>query len=181
MKNVVIISTSQRKNGNSDFLAQTFMVGAKEAGHQVEFMSLAQREIKFCKGCLVCQKTKKCVIHDDVKEILEKMKKANVIVFATPIYFYEMCGQMKTLLDRSNPLFHDHYHFQDIYLLATAADQDESAMSGVRKGLEGWIECFEKARLKGIIRGIGIDQYGDVKNHQDILKQTYEMGKTIES
>ena len=78
------------------------------------------------------------------------MKDAEVIAFATPIYFYEMCGQMKTLLDRSNPLFPSDYAFRDIYLLATAADSAESSMDGAVKGLEGWIACFEKAALRGV-------------------------------
>lgn len=82
------------------------------------------------------------------------MKDAEVIAFATPIYFYEMCGQMKTLLDRSNPLFPSDYAFRDIYLLATAADSAESSMDGAVKGLEGWIACFEKAALRGVVRGM---------------------------
>ena len=86
----------------------------------------------------------------------QTMRSAEVIVFATPIYFYEMCGQMKTLLDRTNPLFPSDYAFRDIYLLASAADGAESAMDGAVKGLQGWIDCFEKARLKGVVRGVGV-------------------------
>lgn len=179
MKNVLIISTSLRKNGNSDILAQTFFEGAKVAGHQVEIVSLAHQDIQFCKGCLVCQKTKTCVIHDDAKEIITKMKEADVIVFSTPIYFYEMSGQMKTLLDRSNPLFADNYHFRDIYLLTTAADENADTMERAIKGLEGWIACFEQSSLKGVVKGVGVDQFGDIKNHQEFLKQAYEMGQSI--
>lgn len=70
------------------------------------------------------------------------MRSAEVIVFATPIYFYEMCGQMKTLLDRTNPLFPSDYAFRDIYLLASAADGAESAMDGAVKGLAGLDRLF---------------------------------------
>ena len=104
-KNILILSTSPRKNGNSEMLAREFARGAEEAGHNVELLSLHDKTIGFCKGCLACQKTQRCVIHDDADAIVRKMKDAEVIAFATPIYFYEMCGQMKTLLDRSNPLF----------------------------------------------------------------------------
>ena len=104
-KNILILSTSPRKNGNSEMLAREFARGAEEAGHNVELLSLHDKTIGFCKGCLACQKTQQCVIHDDADAIVRKMKDAEVIAFATPIYFYEMCGQMKTLLDRSNPLF----------------------------------------------------------------------------
>lgn len=110
-KNILIISTSPRFNSNSDLLAQSFEKGALEAGHLVERVTLRDKTIQFCKGCLSCVKTQKCVIQDDVNEIVEKMKEANVLVFSTPIYYYEMCGQMKTLLDRAN-----HYLMRTINL-----------------------------------------------------------------
>lgn len=119
-KNILILSTSPRKGGNSDTLADAFTRGARDAGHDAEKISLAGKSIGFCRGCLACQKTKRCVLQDDANAIVDKMLRADVLVFATPIYFYEMSGQMKTLLDRSNPLFPADYAFRDIYLLATA-------------------------------------------------------------
>ena len=121
-KNILILSTSPRKNGNSEMLAREFARGAEQAGHNVELISLHDKTIGFCKGCLACQKTQRCVIHDDADAIVRKMKDAEVIAFATPIYFYEMCGQMKTLLDRANALFASDYAFRDIYLLTAAAE-----------------------------------------------------------
>lgn len=177
-KNVLIISTSPRKGGNSDILADEFAKGAAQAGHNVEKISLYNKTINFCKGCLVCQKTQRCIIHDDADTIAQKMLTADIIVFATPIYFYEMSGQMKTMLDRSNPLYTTDYSFRDIYLLATAADGEESAMDGAIKGLQGWIECFEKARLAGVIRGLGVDNVGAIKN-LPFMQAAYDMGKSV--
>ena len=114
-KKVIIISTSPRVHGNSDTLAAYFANGARESGHDVEEISLTNKNINFCKGCLVCQNNKPCVIKDEANKIIESIKNADVVVFATPIYFYEMCGQMKTLLDRTNPLFIQDYQFRDIY------------------------------------------------------------------
>ena len=159
-KNILILSTSPRKNGNSEMLAREFARGAEEAGHNVELLSLHDKTIGFCKGCLACQKTQRCVIHDD----------------ADAIYFYEMCGQMKTLLDRSNPLFPSDYAFRDIYLLATAADSAESSMDGAVKGLEGWIACFEKAALRGVVRGTGADGAGTILQVPAALKSAFELG-----
>ena len=106
------------------------------------------------------------------------MRTADVIVFATPIYYYEMCGQMKTMLDRSNPLYSAGYAFRDIYLLAAAAEQEESAMDGAIKGLGGWIACFEKARLAGTVFGGGADAVGAIRgNHA--LEKAFEMGRAI--
>ena len=108
-KKVLVLSTSPRAGGNSETLADEFMRGAAEAGHDVKKICLYDKKINFCKGCLACQATQKCVIHDDAETIVAQMKQADVLVFAAPIYFYEMSGQMKTLLDRTNPLFPAKY------------------------------------------------------------------------
>ena len=104
MKKVVVISTSLRPGSNSNMLAEQFAEGAKAAGNKVEFISLRGKEIKFCIGCLSCQKTGACVIKDDVPAIMENVLNADVVCWATPIYYYEMSGQMKTLIDRMNAM-----------------------------------------------------------------------------
>ena len=175
-KKVLIISTSLRGGSNSDILANECAKEAKEAGHNVELLSLKGKDIKYCIGCLSCQRTGMCVQKDDIADIMAKVKNAEVIVYATPIYYYEMCGQMKTLLDRSNPLFPSDYAFRDIYLLATAADSAESSMDGAVKGLEGWIACFEKAALRGVVRGTGADGAGTILQVPAALKSAFELG-----
>ena len=177
-KKILVISTSLRKESNSDMLAEAFMNGAGEAGHEVETVSLKNKTIGFCKGCLACQKTGSCVIRDDAGEIVEKMLHADVLVFATPIYYYEMSGQMKTILDRANPLYTADYAYRDVYLLATAADGDEHAIDGARKGLEGFIACFEKACFAGCVFAGGVDAPGTVKEHGS-LEKAREMGMQV--
>lgn len=178
-KKVLIIATSLRNGSNSTTIAKEFAKGAKDSGHEVEVISLHDKKIEFCKGCLTCQKTQKCIINDDVSMILQKMIVSDVVVFATPIYFYEMCGQMKTFIDRTNPLFPSKYNFRYIYLLATAADEESSSIDGAVKGLQGWIDCFEKTSLKGVIRGTGVAYAREIKNADDILDDAYTMGKNI--
>ena len=178
MKKVLVITTSMRKNGNSEALADEFLRGAKEAGHETEKITLQDKKIGFCRGCLACQKIGSCVIDDDANEIVEKMREAEVLVFATPIYYYEMCGQMKTMLDRANPLYGTDYVFRDLYLLATAADGEDSAMDGAIKGLEGFIACFEKATLAGTVFGGNADEKGSIQGNP-ALEQAYQMGKKI--
>lgn len=176
-KNILVISSSLRKDSNSELLAAEFAKGALEAGNKVELISLRGKDIRYCTGCLVCQKTQRCVIRDDAEKIVQKMLHADCIAFATPIYFYEMAGQMKTLLDRSNPLFPTEYTFRDIYLLATAADTNENAMDGAVKGLQGWVACFENAKLQGVIRGVGIDRPGAAGSEFQVLSEAYDLGK----
>ena len=176
-KNVLIISTSPRTGGNSDILADEFMKGAEDAGHNIEKIRIADRKIAFCIGCFVCQETQKCIIDDDANAIVEKMLVADTIVFATPVYFYGMSGQMKTMLDRSNPLYTTDYAFRNIYLLATAAEDESSAIDGTITGLEGWIECFENANLAGVVRGTGATLAGDIKANASAMKAAYAYGK----
>ena len=133
----------------------------------------------FCRGCLACQQTGNCVIKDDVQEIMDGVLNADVVVWATPIYYYEMSGQMKTLLDRLNPLFTSNYSFRDIYMIATAAENEESAFEKAYSGLKGWVDCFEKARLKGIVFGGGIADAYDAGNHADIMRKAYKLGLSL--
>ena len=178
-KKVLIISTSLRTQSNSDILARECQEGAIDAGHEVEYVSLKGKDIKYCIGCLTCMKSGCCVLKDDVAEIMEKVKEAEVIVYATPIYYYEMCGQMKTLLDRLNPLYSSDYAFRDIYMIATAAENEESAFEKAYNGLQGWVDCFEKAELKGIVAGAGIGDANDALNHNDVIKNAYDLGRSL--
>ena len=180
-KKVLIISTSLRGGSNSDILARECERGAKEAGHEVEYISLKGKEIKYCIGCLACQTKGSCVLKDDVAEIMAKVKAAEVIVYATPIYYYEMAGQMKTLLDRLNPLYPSDYVFRDIYMIATAAEDEESIniFEKAYSGLRGWVDCFDKAKLKGLVTGGGIAAPNDAINHKDTMQKAYELGKGL--
>lgn len=177
-KQILVISTSPRKGGNSDTLAEAFIQGAREAGHRVEKITLYDKNIGFCKGCLTCVKTQRCVIRDDAADIARQMLTADVIAFATPVYYYGMCGQMKTMLDRSNPLYSAEYCFRDIYLLAAAAEEDEHTVDGTVTGLQGWIDCFEKARLAGTVFAGGVTSVGEIQGHA-ALERAYEMGRGV--
>lgn len=179
MKKVLIISTSLRTNSNSDILARECEKGARDAGLDAEYISLKGKDIKYCIGCLSCQKTGKCVLKDDVADIMAKVKEAEVIVYATPIYYYEMSGQMKTLLDRLNPLYSSDYNFRDIYLIATAADDGDTTFDKAYSGLQGWVDCFEKATLKGKLVAGGVDEAGSVNDFVDIKNKAYKLGKNL--
>lgn len=177
-KRILIIKTSLRSNSNSDALADAFAKGAAESGNTVEQISLQGKNIAFCRGCLACQQLGRCVIQDDAISIAEQMKTAEVIVWATPIYYYEMSGQMKTLIDRANSLFPSDYAFRDIYLLTAAAEDEDGVDEGAIHGLNGWIACYEKARLAGTVFAGGVNDAGDIQGHP-ALQDAYEMGKSV--
>lgn len=177
-KKLLVISTSLRKGSNSEALADEFIRGAQDAGNTVEKVSLIDKTIAFCRGCMGCLKAGKCVIADDAIEIANKMGEADVIAFVTPIYYYEMCGQMKTLLDRANSLYDTDYSFRQIYMLSTAAEDEEGVPSKAESGLQGWIDCFPKAHLAGTVFAGGVNAAGEIKGHT-ALDTAYEMGKSI--
>ena len=100
-KNILILSSSPRRGGNSDTLCDEFMRGAIESGNQVEKIFLRDKNIHPCTGCSVCSRYKKpCPQKDDAAEVIEKMLAADVIVMGTPVYFYAMSAQMKMMIDR---------------------------------------------------------------------------------
>ncbi len=178
MKKVLIVSTSPRAHSNSEALAKAFAEGAQAASHETEVISLRGKTVNFCKGCFVCQEKLRCVIRDDADEICQKALHADVLVFATPIYYYEMSGQLKTLLDRLNSLFPSEYAFRDVYLLTAAAEDEEHVPQRAVSGLEGWIECFERARLAGSVFMGGVTTAGESLEHP-ALEQAYQMGYNI--
>ena len=179
MSKVLVISTSLRAKSNSDILAERLIAGAEDAGHEVEQISLKGKELKFCIGCLACQETQQCVLKDDAVRIAEKVKEAETLVFVTPIYYYEMSGQMKTLLDRLNPLYPSDYKFRNVYMMTTAAEDEEFVPEKAVSGLQGWVDCFEKAELADTLFCGGINDAGEANGRPAELEEAYEFGKRI--
>ena len=178
MKKIIVVTSSPRKNGNSEILAQKFAEGAKAAGNEVQFVAVRDIDLKFCTGCLYCNTHDKCVLSDGMNGLYESFQNADVLVFATPVYYYAVSGQLKTFLDRLNPLYVRDNKFKEVYLLTTAADNDESAMDGAVKDVQGWVDCFNGVTLKGVIRGVGVTEKGEV-NNTAFPEQAYNMGKNV--
>ena len=178
MKKVVIITSSLRANSNSDLLADSFKEGALSKGTEVEVISLKGKKLAFCMGCMACQKLGRCVIQDDANPIMEKICEADVVVWSTPTYYYTMSGNMKTLIDRCNALYCKDYKFRDIYLLVTAAEDEEYTPKQVIGGLQGWVDCFEKANLKDTLFVGGVSDPGDIKGN-NAIKKAFEMGANV--
>ena len=179
MSKVLVITTSLRAKSNSDLLAERLAEGARDAGHEVETVSLKGKKIGFCIGCFSCLKTQKCVIRDDAVDIAEKMKNAETLVFVTPIYYYEMAGQMKTLLDRMNPLYPTDYKFRRVYMLSVAAEDEETTPEKAVNGLQGWVDCFDKVELMGSLFCGGITDPAEAESKEEEQREAYEFGKSL--
>lgn len=176
MKKIIVVTSSPRKGGNSETLAQKFAEGAKSAGNDVQFIAVRDIGLKFCTGCMYCHSHDKCVLNDGMNSLYETFQNADVLAFATPVYYYAVCGQLKTFLDRLNPLYPRENKFKEVYLLATAAENEESAMDGAVKDIQGWIDCFDGVQFKGVIRAVGVTEKGEI-NNTDFPERAYNMGK----
>ena len=169
MKNVLILSSSPLKGGNTDLLCDEFAKGAKEAGNKVTKIRIADKKIGYCTGCYACQKTHKCVIKDDAAAILKKMQAADVIVFGTPAYFYSCTGQLKVLFDRTVAIYPDLPNKQYYYLLAQA-DENKDTFAGTIKSLDGFLDCYEGSKLKGMVAPRIAPAYGSSLRSGDMLR-----------
>ena len=176
MKKVLVLCSSPRVLGNTEILAKEFAKGAEEAGNQVEYVRLADKNIGFCLGCRACENTEKCFQNDDMASLIEKVLSSDVIVFATPVYFYTMSAQMKVFIDRLTPIYEKVR--ADIYILATAWDCYEENLELTAESIRGLTDmCFENCKEKGCLLVGDCEHKGDIKNKQDKLLIAYEMGK----
>lgn len=176
-KKVLVLSSSPRKGGNSDTLCDQFIKGAQESGNDVEKIYLRNKRINYCTGCGTCNLQKPCPQKDDAAEVIDKMIKADVIVLATPVYFYTMSAQMKTLIDRSCARYTEISN-KDFYFIATMAETEANRIERTFESLRGFTDSLEGPREKGTIAAIGVWQKGEV-NDKPYMQQAYEMGKAI--
>ena len=151
---VLTISSSPRAGGNSETLCDAFLQGAAEAGYETEKICLREKKLAPCLGCGACGSTHRCVQNDDAEGILTAMIGADVIVLASPVYFYCMSAQLKMLIDRCLPRFTEIKDKQ-FYFILTAADPDRGAMDGALAGLRGYLSCLPGAQEKGVLYGCG--------------------------
>ncbi|MGN0459870.1 MAG: flavodoxin family protein [Ruminococcus sp.] len=177
-KNVLILSGSPRKDGNSDILCNEFMKGAEESGNRVEKIRVAEKNIGYCRGCYYCRESGgKCVIKDDMAEILEKIIACDVLVLASPVYFYSIDAQLKALIDRTVARWTEVKN-KDFYYIMTAADSEKESMETTLACFRGYADCVTGAKEKGAIFGTGVYEKGEILN-SPAMKKAYEMGKSI--
>lgn len=177
-KHVLILSGSPRKGGNSDLLCDEFLRGAQEAGNQVEKIFLRSRKIATCNACYFCKRSGgQCAIRDDMAEVLDKMQAADVIVMASPVYFYSIDAQMKAVIDRSVARWTDIPN-KEFYYIMTAAEDSEDVMDCTLECFRGFARCLNGAREMGVIYGKGVYEAGAIQG-TPAMKEAYEMGRQV--
>ncbi len=179
MSKIFIVDSSLRANSNSSLLASSFAKGAKENENEVILVKIKDMDLHFCRGCLTCAKTKTCLIQDQMTSFLDEVSSSTVLVLAGPVYYYGLPGQLKTFLDRLNPLYFKKNKLRDIYLLSTAAEDEDEAFFGSLDTIKRWASCFDGVKLVSSIKAKGIDKPNEIIDKGDYLKEAFELGKSI--
>lgn len=178
MKNVLILSGSPRKGGNSDLLCDEFMRGAKEAGNNVTKINVASKKVAPCHACYFCREhSGECVYKDDMAEILQAMIDADVLVLASPVYFYSINAQLKAVIDRTVARWLE-VKDKEFYYIMTAADEDKSSMETTLACFRGYADCVNGAKEMGVLYGTGVYEKGKVLN-TPAMNEAYAMGKKV--
>ncbi len=191
MKNILIIKAGGRRNGNTAQLADAFAKGAEDSGNNIETVSLVDVQVKGCIGCNACRYGKPCVQKDGFNEIVPKINRADMIVFASPLYFWTVSSYMKAFIERlysiaekdENPPFgrYERYPQKDCVLLMTAADNNfwtfEQAVSYYKFAVINYIGFKDKGML--LAGGCGSTNGKPEIDKTEHLKKAYEFGSNI--
>lgn len=191
MKQILIVMGGGRPKGNTAQLVEAFARGVEEAGHSVEKVSLLRSEVKGCLGCNACRYGKPCVQKDGFNEMIPKIKQADLIVFASPLYFWTISSKLKAFIERfyciaeedPEPPYgrYEKYPVKDSVLLMTSADEFfwtfNQAVSYYQFAIVNYIGFHDR----GMVLAGGC---GDTNGQPQIdktghLKEAYEFGKNL--
>ena len=191
MKRIVVIQGCGRPKCNTAQLIDSFKRGAEEAGHSVEVISLLRHEVKGCLGCNACRYGKPCVQKDSFNDLVPKIKEADLLVLASPLYFWTVSSRIKAFIERfyciaeedPNPPLgrYEKYPVKDCALLMTAADDFfwtfEQAVSYYQFALVNYIGFHDKGML--LAGGCGDTNGKPQIDKTDYLEKAYQFGKNI--
>ena len=177
MKIIVLMGSPNRK-GSTSILVEHFIDGAKEAGHDCEVIDVCHADIHPCTGCVACGYEGPCVQHDDVEMIRRKLLNADMVVFATPLYYYGMSAQLKTVVDRFCA-----------YNSSLNSRHLKSALLTVAWNADDWTLDALEAHYKTLVRYINFEDMGMVlgygcgtpsmTNRSRYPKEAYKLGRSL--
>lgn len=177
-KNVLILSGSPRKGGNSDILCDEFARGAIDAGNNVEKVFVRSERIAPCNACYYCRDHGgACIIDDGMPAILDKMQAADVIVMASPVYFYSISAQLKAVIDRSLARWTDIPN-KEFYYIMTAAEDSDTVMECTLECMRGFAACLTGSKEMGVIEAKGVYEAGAVRS-EPYMQEACAMGRNV--
>ena len=187
---VLGISTSPRRDGNSDLLLRQALSGAQQAGSVVEYLRLCDYRIEGCRECYNCSATGYCSTKDDYQPILDKMLEADRLIFATPVFFMTVCAQAKLLIDRGQclwvrhtvlhkPLFEPKRDRRGL-LIAVGGSRSRKQFDCVRQPVQSCFECLEVDYVGSLCIN-QVDEKGAILKRPDALDQAFRLGRLLAS
>jgi multimeric flavodoxin WrbA len=178
-KNIVVVTGSPRSKGNSSMLADAFVEGAEKSGNTVVRFDVGRMRIKGCKACQHCFSHKgECKIDDDMEEIYSALRRADMLVFASPVYWYGLTAQLKAMIDRMYAGTVKPYPITSVALLVTYADSNPDVVAPTIAHFET-IARYLGWENKGVISQGEVNDKGDIKGMKS-LKDAKELGKSIQ-
>lgn len=177
MKNIVVLCGSPRKNGNSSLLADAFIEGAEREGNKIQKIYVADKKIGYCKGCNYCFNGGKCIQNDDMTEIYEILNNADVLVISTPVYFYNISAQLKTLIDRLHNPVRNGFKIKKLALLAVGASTLPFVFDAVLQTYNSVLKYFN-LQDGGKVFAYGVNNVGDILN-TEYIEQAKLLGENI--
>jgi len=176
--NIVLLSGSPRKSGNTDKLAAAFKKGAESAGKKVTLFQVAEMQIGGCLGCGYCFNEKGvCVQEDDMPRVLDALRKADTIVLASPVYFFSVSAQLKLAIDRIFALLSDKPPIKQAALLLTCGDEETIVADGAVVMFNG-ICSYMKWEEAGVIIATGLHNINEIDGREE-LEKAAALGKEI--
>lgn len=177
-KKILILSGSPRKGGNSDLLCDAFAEGARAAGHRVEKIRVIEKKITPCLACYHCKDHQgRCVHNDDMAEILQKMIDADVMVLASPVYFYSIEARLKALIDRTVARWLE-VRDKEFYYIVTMVDEESASADTTLACFRGYADCVTGAKERGVLIGNGVYEKGAIQKTTRI-QEAYQMGQQV--
>ncbi|WP_294409948.1 flavodoxin family protein [uncultured Ruminococcus sp.] len=178
MSNVVILVGSVRKNGNTARLAQSFAEGAAKSNN-VEIVSVADYNVNPCIGCNSCftREGNQCFQDDDMVQIYEKLRNADVVVIASPVYFYGISAQLKSIVDRLHTPMRNTFHIKKLGLLLVGAAELPNLFEPIIMQYQMVLDFFKLESI-GTVLVRGVKDIGDIEG-SSALKEAYELGNSI--
>lgn len=178
MSNIVVFVGSVRKGGNTDLLAQAFLAGASK-NNNVDIVSVTDYKINPCIGCNSCftREGHECFQQDDMQEIYRKLKKADIVVIASPVYFYGISTQLKAIIDRLHTPMRNDFPIKKLALILVGAATLPELFDSIKIQYRLVLNFFQLEDA-GMVLVRGAKNKGDVKN-SDGLKRAYELGLSM--
>ncbi len=174
---VTLITGSPHEKGTTSHMAQAFTKGVLDSGHEVRTFNAARLDIHDCCGCGSCEKGLPCPFKDDMGQILSSMLSSDAVVFASPVYFYNISGYLKKTVDRFLEKMEDLRGGKKTALMLTMGDDClESARSGMT--WMHYLSKFMKWDSRGVIAAINAYTVEDLQK-TDALKRAYDLGRTL--